>query len=238
MRIAPLLLCLLGVAYVAAKCGEYVATDGTKYNLDPLTRTPDYQGKEDGQDYVYWWNFCQDLAQTGCFPAPAVSQVSQTGTCISLGYSPPKFGDHPDGPKKGVKITYTNSKDSFCGGNVNRVSVIVVSCSAKDTELVKITEPGVCEYQFAMNSKFACPPGGIPGIGPGGLSPGSIFLIIFFVGFALYFAIGSVVMWKVKGATGIEILPNSGFWVGLPGLIKDGFGFVKGKVTGQGYTPV
>lgn len=52
------------------------------------------------------------------------------------------------------------------------------------------------------------------------MSPGSIFLIVFFVGFAVYFAVGAVVKWRVYSASGVELVPNTLFWVGLPGLIK------------------
>jgi len=229
------LLFVLGIHQALGKCGSYTASDGSKYNLNDLTKTSDYTGTEEGQpSWSYSWNFCQVISVGTCFPAPMVAQISGTGTCISLGYGVPKIAQHPDGPKKGVMLTYTNTQDNQCG-TTNRVSNVIVGCSQAETTLVKITEPGSCVYDFTMTSKYACP---IGGSGPGGLSGGSIFLIIFFVSAVLYFAIGSIVMWKVKGASGIEILPNSAFWVGLPGLLKDGVLFLKGKVTGTGYTPV
>ncbi len=100
--------------------------------------------------------------------------------------------------------------------------------------VTEIEEPGLCTYQFDIATKYACPGGAATSAtsatstggnnGGGGkkepLSGGSIFLIIFFVGFAAYFLIGVVVKWQVYHASGVEVLPNSEFWVGLPGLIR------------------
>jgi len=58
-----------------------------------------------------------------------------------------------------------------------------------------------------------------------GLSGGSVFLIIFFCGFFVYFAAG--IGWNAyHGATGVEMIPNVEFWKDLPFLVKDGFMFV------------
>ncbi len=35
-----------------------------------------------------------------------------------------------------------------------------------------------------------------------------------------YFIIGSIVMFQVKGARGIEVVPNYSFWKDLPFLVK------------------
>ena len=40
------------------------------------------------------------------------------------------------------------------------------------------------------------------------------------LGCIAYFAIGIAVKHFVKGAQGIEVIPNINFWVGLPGLLK------------------
>ena len=42
----------------------------------------------------------------------------------------------------------------------------------------------------------------------------------FFVGGFLYIAIGMVCMYKLKGQTGVEAVPNIQFWRDLPGLLK------------------
>eukprot|EP01092_Planopodium_desertum_P014843 TRINITY_DN760_c0_g2_i1.p1 TRINITY_DN760_c0_g2~~TRINITY_DN760_c0_g2_i1.p1 ORF type:complete len:267 (-),score=85.03 TRINITY_DN760_c0_g2_i1:60-860(-) len=72
----------------------------------------------------------------------------------------------------------------------------------------------------------------------GKLTGGDIFLIIFFVGFGVYFIVGIIVKKAVFKAEGKDILPNSGFWTGLPGLIKDGFMFIVNKTCRRNYSAV
>jgi len=50
-------------------------------------------------------------------------------------------------------------------------------------------------------------------------------LIVGFVGFAMYCAIGSAYNFKVKELRGTEIIPQKEKWLMLPGLIKDGVMF-------------
>eukprot|EP01059_Diplonema_ambulator_P035790 TRINITY_DN858_c0_g1_i8.p2 TRINITY_DN858_c0_g1~~TRINITY_DN858_c0_g1_i8.p2 ORF type:complete len:188 (+),score=51.10 TRINITY_DN858_c0_g1_i8:51-614(+) len=98
---------------------------------------------------------------------------------------------------------------------------------------------------ICMPSSGPSPPGPTPPPGPkdesssdSGISGGAIFLIVFFVGFAVYFAAGMAYMHKAKGATGVEMVPHLEFWKDLPNLMKDGAFFIKNKVTGGGYSSV
>ena len=52
------------------------------------------------------------------------------------------------------------------------------------------------------------------------MSGGTIFIIIFFVALVVYFLVGVVVKWRVYNATGVELIPNTELWLGLPGLIR------------------
>jgi len=219
-----------------AGCGIYKATDGSSYNLNPLTTAKGYQGGEAGTQYTYFWNFCQDVNVSCLFPTPA-AQVLGT-TCISVGYlANTIISDNPSNPKAGFQVQYTNTQDNKCQQNtVNRVTNIIVDCDQSvEASFVDITEPGGnggCLYQIRMKSKYACPiKGGIAGE-VSGLSGGSIFLIIVLIAAVLYLSIGSIVMWKVKGHSGIEVIPNIEFWKDLPGLIKDGVLLIRSKFTG------
>ena len=40
------------------------------------------------------------------------------------------------------------------------------------------------------------------------------------VALIIYFIVGALIMYFVKGARGVEIIPNLGFWKALPFLIK------------------
>ena len=69
---------------------------------------------------------------------------------------------------------------------------------------------------------------GAPAPGGGG---GVIFIIIVLAGSSVYFAGGFIFNWKVKHLEGRERIPHVDFWAGLPGLVKEGFRFLKSKVT-------
>lgn len=61
---------------------------------------------------------------------------------------------------------------------------------------------------------------------------GGAFFIIFFVGGFAYLSLGIVWNVKRKGTSGIESIPNIGFWRDLPSLVKDGCLFTWAKIRG------
>jgi len=224
---------------VEGGCGWYTASDGTRYQLDPLTKSTDYQGIEPGPNqFHYYWNFCSPVKpDTGC-PEGAVAGQSFLGACTSIGYLPASIKDGIDGPKSGVVITYVNNADSKCGPQrtIPRQTQIVLKCDkTQEAALSSISEPGTCVYELTIRSKHACPwePPKVGGIGAGW-----IFVIIVLVGGVLYLLVGIIVKWQVMHTEpGIELIPNIDFWRDLPNLIKDGFFFVKQKLT-FGYSPL
>eukprot|EP00756_Hemistasia_phaeocysticola_P047624 Hpha_TRINITY_DN220_c0_g1::TRINITY_DN220_c0_g1_i1::g.83712::m.83712 len=71
------------------------------------------------------------------------------------------------------------------------------------------------------------------GGGGGGLTGGGVFLIVFFVGMAMYFAAGAGFLYH-KGERGVDLVPQKDFWADLPILCKDGAVFVVRKIRGAG----
>ena len=63
-------------------------------------------------------------------------------------------------------------------------------------------------------------------------SGGSIFLIIFFVGFFVYFVAGIIYKKKRYDAQGVDMVPNIDFWKELPFLVKDGVAYTIDKIRG------
>eukprot|EP00118_Oscarella_pearsei_P002837 m.11855 g.11855 ORF g.11855 m.11855 type:complete len:243 (+) comp23645_c0_seq4:2490-3218(+) len=114
------------------------------------------------------------------------------------------------------------------GGDANRLSNIELICnetlSIANSSFAFTMESPALHYNFQLTSKCSCP-GGCRG-GGGGISPGSILLIIFVVLLVVYIVAGVLFMKFKLGATGKEMVPNNGFWFGLPGLIKAGILFV------------
>jgi len=245
---------------ILAQCPKYTSSDKKHtYDLSSLTlpSTSSYNGNEAGTTNRYSWNLCApntDTSKTAsCTATPtgtfSVFQLTTT-SCIPIGQiSQQVITDGPTGSDSGVTITYANTlqankcKDTNGQSTINRVAQITVSCDAskKTPEVVGITEPPApskCHYNIAMAAAAACPIGGKSG-GSGGLTGGDYFLIIFFCGFAVYFAVGVLVKWKVMNATGVEMVPNIDFWRELPGLWIDGVKYAKTKILCQsGYQSV
>ena len=117
-------------------------------------------------------------------------------------------------------------------------ATINVTCGSGDDTLTLPAEGGFenCNgWKFELNSKYVCTlPNGRGGGGGGeaksGLSGGSIFLILFFVGAFVYFVGGILFNKYRRGMTGTEVIPNIGFWRDLPGLVRDGCMFSFNKV--------
>jgi hypothetical protein len=82
-----------------------------------------------------------------------------------------------------------------------------------------------CHYRLYFKTQHACV--------NVGMSSGSVFLLILFVGGTVYFLGGGLFNYLAHGR--FEIL-HKAFWLGLPGLVSDGVLFVKDKITGQQHT--
>jgi len=74
----------------------------------------------------------------------------------------------------------------------------------------------LCLLVQDWRTAVACP--GYVAEGGGGLG-GWIFVIIYLVGFTLYFVIGIIYKSQRMGATGKEMIPNIDFWKDLPSLV-------------------
>ncbi|CAH1109715.1 unnamed protein product [Psylliodes chrysocephalus] len=55
-----------------------------------------------------------------------------------------------------------------------------------------------------------------------GMSGGSVFLLILFIVASIYIIGGAALLYFIRGARGVEMIPNIEFWKNLPGLVKDG----------------
>jgi len=154
----------IGVIY-GATCGTYTASDGSKYNLAPLSTKADYSGRENEfPGFQYLWNFCQNVhtVPAGCgSPGPVFQLYPDYGTCFPIGYLSARFSDHPEGPTQGVAITYVNDRNSFCsGGTVYRTTIILLTCDQNYLyNLTSIVESAdkICTYFITIHTSIACP---------------------------------------------------------------------------------
>jgi len=213
---------------------HHTASDGSVYpQLNDITLTS--STSEHQYSFVtspsdrYLINICANLPQA-CFGiVSAVCRVKNDLEFASGTLSTMTISDGKNGPHSGVTISYAGGESCAAGGSRTTKAFIECQAGVSPAEITSVVEPTACTLEFYMKSAHAC-----PSKGTSGLSGGSILLIIFFVTLTVYF-IGGVAFNKYKReATGLDLIPNVGFWMMIPGLVKDGVLFVKGKVTGGG----
>jgi len=234
-----LLLLLHSQVVLGANCGTYTASDGqSQFDLSSLTTTLAYNATVNSGFYA--WNFCDTIPNifpdyVPCSGSNYAVLINGTGVnqkCFSIGDASiaPTFSDGMNGPGGGVTITYRTPSTSLAS---NCLTAVRVNCNSQINYVWKNIQPTAsnCTYLITVQSSTGCklkisPP-------PSGLSGGSIFLIIFFVGLATYFMVGALIKWKFMGApVGVDMIPNVEFWTSLPGLFVAGCVFTKDKIMG------
>jgi hypothetical protein len=223
----------------------YTDSKGDTYDLSALTNNEkDYHIAKNSAPNVKWdiyLNMCRALVGTVCAagsagcqqwdPSKGVGGRASMGAYAGSTFAPPaKVGD------KGYGLTI-----QYINGDGNRQFEIDLTCDYKAGvgSPVFTEEKPQLHYNFQWASVHACPKGSGGGKGGGGLSGGSIFLILLLVLAVVYLVAGILFNKFKRQATGVELIPNVGFWTSLPGLVKDGALFIVHKITRRGqYQPV
>jgi len=243
-----LLLIMMGGS-IAANCGKFTAGDGSQYDISGLTKAGGYNYTAPGggpNPITYAWNYCDVVPDYPDAPScdrssvtPGAFLINGTGQnrrCYVIGSSTNyTLLEGFNGPATGVQVQLKNGACQTilrvtCNPNTN-FSFASVTASAP-----------TCNFVLAVQTQLGCRLSGTgssdaPG-GGGGLSGGSIFLIVFFTVAGTYFILGTIIKWRLQHAPfGVESIPNNEFWSELPGYIADGFRFTKEKACG-GYSRI
>eukprot|EP01084_Bolivina_argentea_P085734 154959_1 len=130
-------------------------------------------------------------------------------------------------------VAFENGDDCF--GTPRRFEAELVCDSSTDGRVMGMDEPRTCEYVMTINTRYAC--GVVACSSDDGISGGSVFLIIFFSGFFLYFVVGYLVMAFTKNKEGgvadfSNNIPQKAFWCMLPSLVLAGCMFSKDFIVG------
>lgn len=230
---AFILLFLFSQQCLSQSCDDTVLTVGKrKFDISSI------KGKNfevDHGSYTYKLSVCGKVSDF-CGDCREYSGCQEKGWyeyCLGVTSSSDKFELLKGG--KGLAIINSGGdiigKD--CWGQNGRKLKFEILCDKSKTGLptsVEVIEP-VCdpltyEYTIRFSHIAGCSTGG------GGLSGGSILLIIIFVTLAVYLIFGAIINIAVRHKSGVEIIPNSSFWGGLPSLIKDGMFFICGRRPG------
>lgn len=218
---------------------SYTDPSGNHFSLDLGTFSGTEVDSKGQPAYTYKFNLCTVFTEGSCPPGNAF-QLSGQGLCMgTIGLNPTV-----QTIQGGILVNMTNTACCQCTGNVARSTLLTILCGTQTViPSVPITESKapnpICQYSGSFYHKNAC-------INPksksSGLSPGSIFLIVFFGTIVAYLSIGFVIKWKIQGANpGPESIPQIEVWSQVPGLIVDGLRFTKQKMlglAGRSYEPV
>jgi len=178
----------------------------------------------------YVWNPCTKFSLgAGCENALMCQEDTATNERYTCASTVSNFKVESDG------ITYITYQSIVFGTkHYQRRFQIGLKCdeSKYPGEVASVLEvflDSVSSYSTTLTSKCACDDG-CP-LDSGGLSPGSILLIVFFVSLTVYI-IGGILINKYKfGVENMpEMCPNYQFWAGIPSLIKDGIFFACGGI--------
>ncbi|CAB3244354.1 unnamed protein product [Arctia plantaginis] len=134
---------------------------------------------------------------------------------------------------------FSGQGDSIIYKNGPSETTVLLQCVQTDNQLqvYSLAEPS--KLVLAFYSKDAC----LKQIEDVGRSAGSTLLIIFFSCLIFYLVLGICTKKFLMGATGIEVIPNLGFWSDIPNLVKDGWLFMTNgfklpaRATGQTVSP-
>jgi len=198
---------------------------------------------------LYFWKLCDPAYYNGYATCDqttyANTQVCQQGGTLTTGKSCGTGSPEPTysykGNGQGIIMTTTKGTPGCTSPATARSTTLNVLCASafnradKSADTVAET---ACTYQITMYLTAACGTKGSGGntkdkSSGGGLSGGSVFLIIFFVSLFVYFAAG-IGYNAYRGQQGVELVPNVEFWKDLPFLVKDGVMFCVHLVTGGG----
>lgn len=239
MRSVIIALCLVAVINAQITC-KFKGPSGKDYDFSPLKEDKvDYfvnipQSATTPIPYTIKLNLCRPIIDTMCNDAG-----SDVAACQE--WPTPDFKYHAAlGSASG--ITFAEGKTTGEGGYGGTVSFTGMANQVNINFICEekagagtptfMDKPNQNTFLLQWKSKYACP-AGFKEAASGGLSAGSVMLIILLVVTIVYF-VGGILFQKFKNhAEGADLIPNRQFWTELPLLVRDGFKFVIGKVTGK-----
>ncbi|KAH9524733.1 hypothetical protein Btru_027646 [Bulinus truncatus] len=174
----------------------YVKGNGYQFYLHPCNRSP---------------KACNNSQMTGCQIGSAVSNIFGIGHIDGNSM----YGG-PDTGNLTIKNDYVGDDKSI------RISWLNVVCRDVEANFTYENESPLQTYIFTLYTRYGCLPSNDKS---GGLSVGSVLVILFFVLLLIYLVGGVLFLKYVRKAEGIEVIPNVEFWKDLPSLIKDGILF-------------
>lgn len=223
--------------------------EGHAYDFTPMTKTgtdTDYQGvnTDPTDSYAYTMNVCAasttsaaagDCGANGGFFCQFDQQKTTLVATVGSITNPPdpQWNQLDDG----VMLQATNGDKCFYQGQqIDRNLEVTFNCAPTPGTTFQIHEDpdqSKCLFIAKIDSAEAC--------GGGGISTGTILIILCLSLFFVYCVAGFILMMKKHGKSGKEAIPNIDFWVAFPSNVKAGCSWTitmiktKGKGGGETY---
>jgi len=200
--------------------------------VDGGSEGPSFTGIGGTSGRTFDWNPCTpftiEKANSECKDVMVCQIIAfEDPPAIPAGTKDTSFSVDDEG---NVVILYGGSKDNK---GYTRQAEITLMCdqSTNGTKPGSFSERKTSSsssiYSTTFTSKYGCATGG----SSGGLSVGSILLIIFFPLVVMYVIIGILINRYGRGIESMpELLPNHSFWADFPFLVKDGVVFTYGGI--------
>lgn len=187
---------------------DYPALDQMKYSYnpcDPFTET----------DPSAFADYCHDVAACQVIGDVGTFQFYDTGTQDRVTFYTEKAQN------VGLDLDSDIVVAKYTSADAARQTEVLLVCNNQDSTTAFDTLGEITNnpptYRFILVSPECC-----FGAGSGGLSGGSVLLIIAFSILGVYIIAGVIIKKVVYKAEGSDLIPNTGFWCALPSLIKEG----------------
>uniref|UniRef100_A0A224YVF6 Autophagy-related protein 27 n=1 Tax=Rhipicephalus zambeziensis TaxID=60191 RepID=A0A224YVF6_9ACAR len=235
----------LGLEFTAAD--EKCLIDGG-YNYESLFKSvwrAEIKGhclRPTNTDCSWYFQFCNEVPVNPCGIGHACEVNTSGLDPLSIGtfqkllpLDRSSFAVRFEEPVEGSLVNVTKCKDKKITVNMifrcDSEKNIVVGPGAELTKLdyTPIITSTDCERNLTIPFSGAC----TPEAPTGGLSAGSVLLILFFIALLVYL-VGGILINHNNGARGWEMVPHHQFWSELPGLCVDGCVFFVKYITCQG----
>jgi len=235
MRLLKLVLLALACTSTLSYPCSFISHDGTMFDMHRLRLVgTDYKGHD--LNHNYHLNLCDySTSSQHCIDshgAACVYDISEAQFLGVLGSDTDQPWPYwhlinPTDPHMGLSLSFYNSH--FRQHVVHLRVDLICDRRANSTQhtMQVFANFTANHFVFEFATPYSCPLGHVDG--QGGLSPGSVFIIVILSFAVLYVGGGCFVKTCRDGTTGVESCPNVLFWREFWELVLDGVRFVYAK---------
>eukprot|EP01114_Cavostelium_apophysatum_P018338 TRINITY_DN565_c0_g1_i4.p1 TRINITY_DN565_c0_g1~~TRINITY_DN565_c0_g1_i4.p1 ORF type:complete len:252 (-),score=37.71 TRINITY_DN565_c0_g1_i4:78-833(-) len=237
-------LALFGACAIRAQSNPCVGElDKHAFDLTALQNNADDYTiihNQNPNPYIMRLNMCRALitnctgnpktlpGAAGCqawdYPNTQYTSTMGLANTMKIGRLTDDSGNH-----RGFTASFTGGKNQ--GGNPATLDINFICDEKAGTGAPTAISTTGSAFKLEWISQYGC----IAGVGGGrGFPIGGIFLILVFVGGALYLVTGVLLNKFLRHKEGKEIIPQKDFWVNFGGLIRDGGRFIVLKTCRRG----